>query len=35
MQFGGAYPWDPPGQATVRCCDKNVNLTMVIRKAGA
>jgi uncharacterized repeat protein (TIGR04076 family) len=35
MQFGGAYPWDTPGQTQVRCCDKNVNLTMVIRKRGA
>ena len=34
MQFNGAYPWDAPGQTTVRCCDKNVNLTMVIRKQG-
>lgn len=33
MQFGGGYPWSPPGQTTVRCPDPGVVLTMVIKAA--
>jgi uncharacterized repeat protein (TIGR04076 family) len=32
IQFGGRFPWGQPGQLEMRCCDKGVNLTLVIRK---
>jgi len=34
MQFGGQYPWASKDEVTVVCSDREVALTMIIRRRG-